>query len=124
LTEKGQILKSAWVITLAIIADQNLRVFPRIARHFDAGTSVVADSFILAFRMPNLLRRLIGEGSLRTCSILVFAGYLREKSRAELWQFANRLFWTLTVVAHILVALGLVLWPQVTSCSFTSGIVC
>lgn len=61
---KGQILKSAWVVTLATIASQNLRVFPRIPRHFAAGTSVVADSFILVSRIPNLLRRLIGEGSL------------------------------------------------------------
>jgi hypothetical protein len=86
LTEKGQILKSAWVATLAIIAGQKWQLY---ASHIPA-----------------------------------FAGDLREKSGEEVWQIANRPFGKLTVVAHILVALGLVLSSQLTPCSFPTGIVC
>ncbi|HEX7940138.1 MAG TPA: lipid II flippase MurJ, partial [Gemmatimonadaceae bacterium] len=35
-----------------------------VARYLGAGGSVVADAFTAAFRIPNLLQNLFGEGSL------------------------------------------------------------
>ncbi len=77
------------------------------------GTSPAADSFILAFRIPNLLRRLVGEGSLTAAFIPVFAGYLKEKPREEVWEFANRLFWTLAALLVLIAALGTAFSPAV-----------
>ncbi|MHB8525563.1 MAG: murein biosynthesis integral membrane protein MurJ [Candidatus Acidiferrales bacterium] len=109
MTEKRQILKSASVITLitlvsricGYVRDQRITLL--------LGTSVAADSFILAFRIPNLLRRLVGEGSLSASFIPVFAQYLKSRDERSIWRFANRIFWTVAMVAGMLAILGALL---------------
>jgi putative peptidoglycan lipid II flippase len=51
-----------------------------VARAFGAGP--VTDAFFVAFRVPNLLRRLLAEGALSTAVIPVFAEYLAAGGRA------------------------------------------
>jgi len=107
LTEKRQILKSASVITLitlisricGYVRDQRITLL--------LGTSVAADSFILAFRIPNLLRRLVGEGSLSASFIPVFAQYLKNGEERLIWRFGNRIFWTVALAAGVLSILGI-----------------
>jgi putative peptidoglycan lipid II flippase len=67
----------------------------------------------LAYRIPNLFRRLVAEGSMTASFIPVFTTYMREKSTAEVWDFANRLFWTLAFVVAIITVLGMVFSPSV-----------
>ena len=113
MTEKKQILKSASIITLVTIAS---RIFGYVRDQritLLLGTSVVADSFVLAYRIPNLLRRLVGEGAMTASFIPVFTGYMAEKSREEVWDFANRLFWTLAVLLAAITVLGMLFSPQV-----------
>jgi putative peptidoglycan lipid II flippase len=112
LTENRQILKSAWVIGLATVASR-ICGFVRDQRiTLLLGTSGVADSFILAFRIPNLMRRLVAEGSLTAAFIPVFSRYLAHRSKEEVWGFANRLFWTLALVLAVLTAAGMIFTPQ------------
>jgi putative peptidoglycan lipid II flippase len=116
LTEKHHklhILKSASIITLVTIAS---RVFGYVRDQritLLLGTSLAADSFVLAFRIPNLLRRLVGEGSMTASFIPVFTKYMAEKSREEVWEFANRLFWTLAFILAVITVLGVVFSPTV-----------
>lgn len=77
------------------------------------GTSPVADSFILAFRIPNMIRRMTGEGALGASFIPVFTGYLRGKSQRETWAFAQRMFWDIAVVLAVVAVLGCVFSRQV-----------
>jgi putative peptidoglycan lipid II flippase len=51
-----------------------------VARAFGAGP--VTDAFFVAFRIPNLLRRLLAEGALSTAVIPVFGQYLATGGRA------------------------------------------
>ncbi len=113
MTEKKQILKSASIITLVTIAS---RIFGYVRDQrltLLLGTSMTADSFVLAYRIPNLLRRLVGEGAMTASFIPVFTGYMAGKRREELWEFANRLFWTLAVILAVLTVLGMVFSPSV-----------
>ncbi len=48
-----------------------------IARYF--GASVVTDAFFVAFRIPNLFRRLLGEGALSSSFMPIFAEEERKK---------------------------------------------
>ncbi len=75
------------------------------------GTSAVSDSFVLAYRIPNLLRRLVAEGSMAASFIPVFANYVTAKERREWVDFANRMFWTLSAVLAVVVVLGVVFSP-------------
>ncbi|HEY4741802.1 MAG TPA: murein biosynthesis integral membrane protein MurJ [Candidatus Acidoferrales bacterium] len=113
MTEKRQILQSASAITLATIISRILGYLRDERITLLLGTSVAADSFILAFRIPNLLRRLIGEGSMTAAFIPVFTGYITGKSRTEIWEFAQRAFWTLTVLLAPLTVLGVVFSDRV-----------
>ncbi len=113
MTDKKQILKSASLITVITIVS---RVFGYVRDQritLLLGTSLAADSFVLAYRIPNMLRRLVGEGSMTASFIPVFTTYLADKSREEVWDFANRLFWTLAVILACLTVLGMVFSPQV-----------
>ena len=86
MTVKGQILKSASAIALltaisricGYLRDQRVALL--------LGTSPAADSFVLALRIPNLIRRMTGEGSLGASFIPVFTDYLRDKPREQAWR--------------------------------------
>src|SRR5919201_2420734 len=53
-----------------------------VALAFGAGP--VTDAFFVAFRIPNILRRLLAEGALATAVIPVFSDYMANRTRAEL----------------------------------------
>jgi putative peptidoglycan lipid II flippase len=113
LTEKKQILKSASIITLVTMVSRTLGYVRDERITFLLGTSLAANSFVLAYRIPNLFRRLVGEGSMTSSFIPVFTKYMREKSRAEVWAFANNLFWTLAIIVAIITVMGMIFSPAV-----------
>src|SRR6202163_2467639 len=82
LTEKKQILKSASIISLVTIVSRILGYVRDQRIALLLGTSLSADAFILAYRIPNLFRRLVAEGSMTASFIPVFTTYMREKSTA------------------------------------------
>lgn len=118
MTEKKQILKSASVISLVTIVSRILGYVRDQRIALLLGTSLAADSFVLAYRIPNLLRRLVAEGTMTAAVIPVFTTYMKEKSKEEVWDFANRLFWTLALVLAVATVLGMVFSPVLVH-SFT-----
>jgi putative peptidoglycan lipid II flippase len=120
LTEKKQILKSASIISLVTIVSRILGYVRDQRITFLLGTSLAANSFVLAYRIPNLFRRLVAEGSMTASFIPVFTTYMREKPKEEVWDFANRLFWTLALIVAIITVLGMVFSPAVVH-TFTAS---
>jgi putative peptidoglycan lipid II flippase len=112
LTEKKQILKSASIITLVTIASRILGYVRDQRLTFLLGSTLAADSFLLAYRIPNLLRRLVGEGAMTASFIPVFTSYMAEKPREEVWGFANKLFWTLATLLAAVAVLGMFFSPE------------
>jgi putative peptidoglycan lipid II flippase len=122
LTDKKQILKSASIITLVTIVSRVLGYVRDQRIVLLLGTSLAADSFVLAYRIPNLFRRLVGEGSMTASFIPVFTTWMREKPKKDVWEFANKLFWTLALVAAGITVLGIVFSPFVVKAfTFSSG---
>src|SRR6202043_2402113 len=113
LTEKKQILKSASIISLVTIASRILGYVRDQRIALLLGTTFAADAYVLAYRIPNLFRRLVAEGSMTASFIPVFTTYMRERTREEVWDFANKLFWTLALVVAIITILGMVFSPVV-----------
>jgi putative peptidoglycan lipid II flippase len=113
LTEKKQILKSASIISLVTIASRVLGYVRDQRISFLLGTTLSADAFVLAYRIPNLVRRLIGEGTITAAFIPIITGYMRDNSTEELWGFANKLFWTLALILAVITVLGVVFSPFV-----------
>ncbi len=113
MTDKKQILKSASIITLVTLVSRVLGYVRDQRIALLLGTTPAADAYVLAYRIPNLFRRLVAEGSMTASFIPVFTGYMRERTKQEVWEFANRLFWTLAVVAAVITILGMVFSPSV-----------
>jgi putative peptidoglycan lipid II flippase len=113
LTDKKHILKSASIISLITVVSRILGYVRDQRITLLLGTSFAADAYVLAYRIPNLFRRLVAEGSMTASFIPVFTRYMREKSKQEVWDFANRLFWTLALVAAVITVLGMVFSPAV-----------
>ncbi|HXY23388.1 MAG TPA: murein biosynthesis integral membrane protein MurJ [Candidatus Acidoferrum sp.] len=113
MTDKKHILKSASIISLVTVVSRILGYVRDQRITLLLGTTLSADAYVLAYRIPNLFRRLVAEGSMTASFIPVFTGYMREKTREEVWDFANRLFWTLALVAAIITILGMVFSPAV-----------
>jgi putative peptidoglycan lipid II flippase len=110
-THKRQILKSASIISVITVVSRILGYVRDQRLTLLLGTSGIADSFVLAYRIPNVLRRLVGEGSMTASFIPVFTDYMRNRSREETWTFANRLFWTFCVVLAGITVLGVIFSP-------------
>lgn len=77
------------------------------------GTSIVGDSFVLAYRIPNLMRRLVGEGAVSAAFVPVFTSYLARDDREDALDFANKMFWTLAAVLAVVTALGVIFAPLI-----------
>ena len=110
-THKRQILKSASIISVITVVSRILGYVRDQRLTLLLGTSGIADAFVLAYRIPNVLRRLVGEGSMTASFIPVFTDYMRNRTREETWAFANRLFWTFCVVLSALTVLGVIFSP-------------
>ena len=62
------------------------------------GFSPWSGAFLFAFTLPNLFRRMLGEGALNSAMIPIFAETLEKKSRDEAFAFLNGLFCRLGTV--------------------------
>lgn len=82
-----------------------------IASVFGAGLS--ADAFFVAFRIPNLLRRLFAEGSLSITFIPVFSEYLTQSGEKEAFQMARSGIRMLSVLLIGIVIVGVLLSPLI-----------
>ena len=80
-----------------------------IANFFGAG--MAADAFFVAFRIPNLWRRLVGEGSLTISFIPIYTEYLTQKSEEETREVTHIAFTIAGVFLLILTLLGILFSP-------------
>lgn len=75
------------------------------------GTSAAADAFTAAFRIPNLLQNLFGEGALSASFIPVYAGLVSGKEQDEADRVAGAIGALLALAVSVVVILGVVFAP-------------
>src|SRR5512143_2755508 len=80
-----------------------------IARAFGAGAG--ADAFFVAFRIPNLLRRLFAEGGFSMAFVPVLSEYKVQRSRDEMQQLINDVAGTLGIILFGVTAVGIFTAP-------------
>jgi len=66
------------------------------------GAGYAYDSFVVAFRIPNLLRDLFGEGALSAAFITVFSAYDTNRSKDETWQLASNVLNCILILLSLL----------------------
>jgi putative peptidoglycan lipid II flippase len=82
----------------------------RVFAHF-LGTSDAADAFNAAFKIPNFLQNLFGEGVLSASFIPVYARLLGRDEREEARRVAGAVFSLLALTSAVLVLLGILAAP-------------
>jgi len=105
------LLRSVSVIGAATLASRILGFVRDIvmARAFGAGP--MTDAFFVAFRIPNLLRRLLAEGAISTAVIPIFTEYLERADRAEFARMIRAVTGVATVVLCVVSGLGMMAAP-------------
>ena len=111
--ENKSLIKSTRAIGLATLASRILGFIRDvlIAKFF--GTGSRAQAFVVAFRIPNLLRSIVGEGSTNSAVVPVLAGLNEQGRRQEFWQTANCLLNILLVLLAGLTILGELFAPYI-----------
>ncbi len=111
-THRG-IARSAGIIGLATFCSRILG-FARdmvIARLF--GVYIYAQAFVIAFKIPNLLRDFVGEGATNAAIVPVFTEYKIKHSLKEFWELANLVLVILSAVLIIITILGIIFSPLI-----------
>lgn len=67
---------------------------------------MVWDAFTIAFKIPNLFRRLFGEGALSAAFVPVFTEYLAKNSKKEAWELVKALGTVLLIILAGIVIIG------------------
>ncbi len=82
-----------------------------IARFMGAG--LAADAFFVAFRIPNLLRRLFAEGALSAAFIPTFVETLQHQGRSGALRLARLTFTAATLILCVVTLVGIVAGPWI-----------
>src|SRR5438309_1074148 len=104
--------RAAGIVGMAILSSRLLGLIREMvfAGLFGAGRNL--DAFLMAFRLPNLLRDLFAEGALSTAFITTFSKKIAVEGDNSAWRLANKVA-TLTVVFMSAVTLlGILFAPQ------------
>ncbi|MBN2372479.1 murein biosynthesis integral membrane protein MurJ [bacterium] len=107
------IIKSAGVIGFATIISRLLGYIRDMILANIFGTEMVADVFFVAFKIPSLIKRLLGEGSLSSSFIPVFTDYLEKRKKKEAWELASNVLCLVSVAAILLTLLAILAAPGI-----------
>ncbi len=76
------------------------------------GTGPIADAFFVALKLPNLFRRLFGEGAFNAAFVPAFSGLLQTEGMASAKRFAEETFSVMTFWLGMMTLAGEIYMPQ------------
>lgn len=82
-----------------------------IARIF--GVGMATDAFFVAFRIPNLLRRLFAEGAFSQAFIPILAEYKNIRSTAEIHHLIDHVATLLSIILFVVTLIGIIAAPLI-----------
>ncbi|RWU03270.1 murein biosynthesis integral membrane protein MurJ [Pseudodesulfovibrio sp. S3] len=106
------IVKNAAVVAGATLVSRILGFVRDIIVAFALGAGLFADAFFVAFRIPNLLRRLFGEGSLTMAFIPIYSRIMEDEGEEAAQAMArSAMIWLVAVLVGITVLVELLARP-------------
>ena len=106
-TGRSAALVAAGILLSRVMGLVRVRVFS----HYFGLASDAADAFNAAFRIPNFLQNLFGEGVLSASFIPVYASLLAREDEEEAGRVAGAVFAILALTASVLVLAGVLATP-------------
>jgi putative peptidoglycan lipid II flippase len=101
-------LKSSGAMAGATLVSRILGMVREIVYAWFMGDSKVAGAFIFAFQIPNLFRRLLGEGALTAAFIPIFKEKEKKHGEIEMWRAANAVISGLVIAASAVIAVVMI----------------
>ncbi len=101
-----KIARSAGVISLSTGLSRILGLIRDLLLAHLFGTTIQAQAFVVAFRLPNLFRELVAEGAVTSAFVPVLSGLKARNQETEFWSAARVLFWRLSFVLLLIGGLG------------------
>jgi len=112
-SDDNKITRSAGVVSFYTFLSRILGLIRDMVIASLFGSSMAADAFFVAFRIPNLLRRLFAEGSLTISFIPIFTEYLNIKGREDAFNLARIVLTLLSVILAVISILGIIFSPWI-----------
>ncbi len=105
----GRIARSAGAVSLAVMCSRVLGLIREqvFAGLFGAGFAY--DAFVVAFRIPNLLRDLFAEGALSAAFVTVFSEYDTNRGPEATWRLASNVLIFFAILISALTLAGIYL---------------
>ncbi len=111
-TKQTSVAKSAGIVSIAVMFSRVLGLAREQIFAYYFGAGFLYDAYVVAFRIPNVLRDLFAEGALSAAFVKVFTDYQINKSEAEAWKLASLVLNALAVVLSVVCIVGILLSRQ------------
>jgi hypothetical protein len=112
--EVARITRAAGVVGFFTLLSRIFGLLRDIIIGYLFGARGVADAFFVAFRIPNLLRRLTAEGAFSAGFVPVFTDYLTNRTKEEALSVARVIFTFAALVLGALTVLGIIFASPLT----------
>jgi putative peptidoglycan lipid II flippase len=106
--DKGRILKSVGTVSSFTALSRFLGLARDVLMASLFGTSLMMDAFVVAFTVPNLFRRLFGEGALSSAFVPVLVETRQKEGDRAAWDLVNRVLVLLALVLTLITAVVIV----------------
>lgn len=104
--DTGKIARSAGTVGVAVMCSRILGLVREQVFAVFFGAGFAFDAFVVAFRIPNLLRDLFGEGALSAAFVAVFSDYETNKGEKATWVLAGNVLVFIGILLSCLTLLG------------------
>ena len=109
--QNQRVTRAVGVVSIAVMVSRVLGLARETAIGYYFSSRISADAFYLAFRIPNFLRDMFGEGILSKAFITTFLATEVEDGEEAAWNLANRIFNLTFLVLIGITALGIAFSP-------------
>jgi len=101
-------LKASGAMAAATLLSRVLGMVREMVYYHFMGIGWVNDAFQYAFTIPNLFRRLLGEGALTAAFIPIFKEKEKTHGEIEMWRAANAVISGLIIAASVVIAVVMI----------------
>ncbi|NPA40328.1 MAG: murein biosynthesis integral membrane protein MurJ [Thermodesulfobacteria bacterium] len=106
---------SATSVTIAVFLSRILGLVREQVLAFFFGATNSMDAYVVAYRIPNLLRDLFAEGALSSAFVKVFSSSLEKKGKDYSFKIASTLITNFSIILFFVVIIGIIFSKEIVS---------